>query len=158
MNNTGHGQQLEWIRSQNGSIPATGIAQGVERDGRPLFIARGFYKGALHPGKAAPHLANGGFEFSWGGQAIRLNEYFVLSGDINRTKWVRVSGPVPQDNALKLVDGGHEENGNLLYVAKAEHRGSLQLGKAGNHLPNGMSFAYDNKEEYKHEYYVLAYR
>ncbi|KAJ1647030.1 hypothetical protein J3B02_000037 [Coemansia erecta] len=151
-------EQLQWVRAENGAIPATGIAEGVERDGRPLFIARAFYKNGLHPGKAAPHLANGGFEFSWGGQACRLSEYFVLTGDINRTKWVPVSGAVPNDDSLRLVNGGHEENGRPLFIAKADHAGSLQLGKAGNHLHNGMSFAYGNKELYKKGYFVLAYR
>ncbi|KAJ1807380.1 hypothetical protein LPJ56_004927 [Coemansia sp. RSA 2599] len=154
----GKGQQLEWVRATNGDIPATGIAEGVERDGRPLFIARAFYKGGLHPGKAAPHLADGGFELSWGGRVLRLNEYFVLCGDINRARWVPVSGAVPSAGSLRLVDGGHEESGLPLYIAKAAYNGSLQLGKAGSHLPNGMSFAFDNAERYKKDYFVLAYR
>ncbi|KAJ2778785.1 hypothetical protein GGI15_004074 [Coemansia interrupta] len=115
--------QLEWVRATNGGIPSTGIAQGVERDGRPLFIARAFYKNGLHPGKAAPHLSNGGFEFAWGGGSHSLNEYFVLCGNVNRTRWVAVDGPVPKDTSLRLVDGGQEDYGDRLFIAKVAHDG-----------------------------------
>ncbi|KAJ2026653.1 hypothetical protein GGI06_000058 [Coemansia sp. S85] len=152
-------QAFEWVKASNGAIPNNAIAQGVERDGRPLYIARAFFKGGLHPGKAAPHLANGGFATGYAGQAVELNEYFVLCGDINRAQWVAEKGPVPrQSHGLALVEGGHEANGEPLYIAKANYNNSQQLGKAGHHLGQGMNFVFGNHEQSQKEYVVLAYR
>ncbi|KAJ2830518.1 hypothetical protein FBU31_001860 [Coemansia sp. 'formosensis'] len=150
---------FEWVKASNGAIPSNAIAQGVERDGRPLYIARAFFKGGLHPGKAAPHLANGGFATGYGGQTQELNEYFVLCGDINCAQWISQNGPVhKQDHGPALVEGGHEADGQPLYIAKANFNNSQQLGKAGYHLGNGMNFVYGDNERSQKNYMVLAYR
>ncbi|KAI8318902.1 hypothetical protein GQ54DRAFT_240157, partial [Martensiomyces pterosporus] len=102
--------------------------------GRPLFIARAFFKGGLHPGKAAPHLDDGGFAMGWGGSEHHLNQYFVLCGDVNTTQWVPFDGPVDLNGPCRLVEAGHEAGGEPLFVAKADVDWSQQLGKAGPHL------------------------
>ncbi|KAJ2002305.1 hypothetical protein GGI04_003396 [Coemansia thaxteri] len=147
---------FEWVRASNGAIPSNALAQGVEHDGQPLYIARAFFKGGLHPGKAAPHLANGGFAMGWGGRTQQLNEYFVLCGDVNRAQWLPAHGPVTADRRV-LIEAGHEANGERLYVARANVDNSQQLGKAGTHL-GGMSFSYGGAERGQEEYMVLAYR
>ncbi|KAJ2075778.1 hypothetical protein IW146_000446 [Coemansia sp. RSA 922] len=149
---------FEWVKSSNGMIPSNAIAQGVERDGRPLYIARAFFKGGLHPGKAAPHLANGGFATGYAGHTVELNEYFVLCGDINRAQWIAEKGPVPKhDHGPALVEGGHEADGQPLYIAKANFSNSQQLGKAGHHLSHGINFTYGDNERSQDDYMVLAY-
>ncbi|ORX72426.1 hypothetical protein DL89DRAFT_291591 [Linderina pennispora] len=104
--------RFEWVAARDGAIPPRAIAGGVERDGRPLFIARAFFKGGLHPGKAAPHIQNGGFAMGWGGGEHNLNEYFVLCGNANAVQWVAA---------------GKEADGVPLFVAKANFQNSQQL-------------------------------
>ncbi|KAJ2508783.1 hypothetical protein IWW47_000430 [Coemansia sp. RSA 2052] len=150
---------FEWVKASNGAIPSNAIAQGVERDGRPLYIARAFLKGGLHPGKAAPHLANGGFATGYGGRAQELNEYFVLCGDINRAQWIPAHGLAKQQReGPALVEGGHEADGEPLFIAKANVDNSQQLGKASRQLRNGMSYSYGPAERNEKDYMVLAYR
>ncbi|KAJ2725341.1 hypothetical protein GGI07_001349 [Coemansia sp. Benny D115] len=149
-------QQLEWVKATNNGIPPHGIAQGVEKNGHSLYIARAFFQEGLHPGKAAPHLANGGFALGWGGKSYGLSEYYVLCGNVNRTRWVSVEGAVPHDN-LKYVVAGHEKGGEPLYVAKGVYQDTVQLGKAGHHLPGGMSFAFGDREVGLRSYMVLVH-
>ncbi|KAJ2799318.1 hypothetical protein H4R20_004486 [Coemansia guatemalensis] len=152
-------QQFQWVKQQNGAIPIHALSEGRESDGQPLFIAYGEFKGGLHPGKAAPHLADGGFALGWGGRAQRLNEYYVLCGDMNRAKWVDVQGgPARLDGSVRPVEAGREQNGKPLYVARASVGNSLQLGKAGPHLASGMSFAFGDGERNEKNYQILAYR
>lgn len=148
---------LHWVKSANGHIPSTALsAQGVERTGQPLYIARSHFKGGLQPGKAAPFLTDGGFAVGWGGTSHSLNEYEVLCGEANYTQWI------PQQDALKtanlrLVEGGREADGRALYVARASIDNSLNLGKCGEHLAGGMSCAYGGRERVENQYMVLAY-
>ncbi|PIA17200.1 hypothetical protein COEREDRAFT_41061 [Coemansia reversa NRRL 1564] len=151
-------QQFQWVKQQNGAIPLHGISQGGESDGRPLFIAYGEFKGGLHPGKAGPHLKDGGFALGWGGRAQRLNEYYVLCGDINRAKWINVNGPAKLDESERPVEAGREQNGQPLYIARATVGNSLQLGKAAPHLTSGMSFAFGDGERNEKNYQVLVYK
>ncbi|KAJ1940536.1 hypothetical protein FBU59_003782 [Linderina macrospora] len=149
--------QFEWVAARDGSIPPRAIAGGVERDGRPLFIARAFFKGGMHPGKAAPHIENGGFAMGWGGREHNLNEYFVLCGNANAIQWVAVEGAVDANAPYRLVEAGKEADGEQLFVAKANFQNSQQLGKAGRHLRSGMSLGYGGREHNEMKYLVLAY-
>ncbi|KAJ1959220.1 hypothetical protein GGI12_004451 [Dipsacomyces acuminosporus] len=149
--------RFEWVEARDGAIPPRAIVGGVEKDGRPLFIARAFFRGGLHPGKAAPHLEDGGFAMGWGGREHHLSHYFVLCGDANATHWVPVEGPVDPNGQYRPVEAGHEEDGEPLYVAKANINWSQQLGKAGAHLRDGMSFGYGGGERSEHSYLILAY-
>ncbi|KAJ2559891.1 hypothetical protein EV175_000125 [Coemansia sp. RSA 1933] len=152
---------LRWVSTSNGRIPPGALAQGVDRTGLPLFIGRGAYKGGVHPGKAAPHVGDGGFQLSWGGRAHSLNEYQILCGDIQRTCWVPVHGSVQGliDRGVRLVDGGNEADGSTpLFIAKAQADGAVVLGKCGPHIRNGMSYpdaAGAERDESK--YMVLAH-
>ncbi|KAJ1958671.1 hypothetical protein EC988_000172 [Linderina pennispora] len=149
--------RFEWVAARDGAIPPRAIAGGVERDGRPLFIARAFFKGGLHPGKAAPHIQNGGFAMGWGGGEHNLNEYFVLCGNANAVQWVAVEGPVDLHAPYRLLEAGKEADGVPLFVAKANFQNSQQLGKAGPHLSSGMSLGFGGREHNERNYHVLAY-
>ncbi|KAJ2169689.1 hypothetical protein IW139_002533 [Coemansia sp. RSA 353] len=147
--------QLQWVKASNGYIPPRALCQGSDSDGQPLFIARAYFKDGLHPGKAAPHLKDGGFALGWGGASHSFNEYEVLCGAANSVQWVRATGPAKVEG-VRLVDAGHEASG-LLFVARASIGASLQLGKAGEHLMSGMSCAYGSGERNEKEYQVLAH-
>ncbi|KAI9481807.1 hypothetical protein LPJ78_002140 [Coemansia sp. RSA 989] len=149
--------QLQWVKASNGSIPERAIAQGSDTDGQPLYIARAYFKGGLQPGKAAPHLKDGGFVMGWGGRAHPLNEYFVLCGNASYIRWVPVTGPVKLDEGIRPVDAGHEAGGEKLFVGRASVGASMQLGKAGSHLNGGMSYAFGDGERNEKHYQVLVY-
>ncbi|KAJ2868465.1 hypothetical protein GGI22_000823 [Coemansia erecta] len=152
---------LWWAKACNGQIPAGALAQGVDRSGQPLFIARSAYKGGVHLGVAAPHLTDGGFQLSWGGRAHSLNEYQVLCGDIERTCWVPVQGSVQGlvDRGVRLVHGGNEADGSTpLFIAKAQAGGAVVLGKCGPHIRSGMSYPdAGGAERNESKYMVLAH-
>ncbi|OMJ10437.1 hypothetical protein AYI70_g10334 [Smittium culicis] len=147
---------FQWVMATDGSIPPNAVQGGVEKDGTPLFIARSFYKGGLHPGKAGPHLEGGGFLIGYGGKEVKINEYFVLCGDASRLRWVEQHGILDISN-FRPIEAGHEETGEPLFVAKTLYEGSQQIGKCGQHLKQGMSFSYGKKERNSSNYMVLAY-
>ncbi|KAJ1668711.1 hypothetical protein IW140_001998 [Coemansia sp. RSA 1813] len=162
-----HGQQnmrgnanssrgFQWVTTKNNQIPPNAVQGGVEKDGKPLFVARAMYKGGLHPGKAGEHIQGGGCSIGFGHKEVNLNEYQVLCGSANNLKWVE------QENSLVVqgftpVEGGYEESGEPLFIAKTLYDGSQQLGKCGAHIKHGMSFAYGHKEKSVDKYMVLAY-
>ncbi|KAJ2504217.1 hypothetical protein H4217_009443, partial [Coemansia sp. RSA 1939] len=130
----------------NGQIPPNAVQGGAEKDGKPLFVARAIYKGGLHPGKAGEHIQGGGCSIGYGHKEVNLNEYQVLCGNAANLKWVE------QENSLVVqgfnpVEGGYEESGEPLFIAKTLYDGSQQLGKCGAHIKHGMSFAYGHKEK-----------
>ncbi|KAJ2087812.1 hypothetical protein IW138_004707 [Coemansia sp. RSA 986] len=159
--NTEDNGGLRWVDASNGQIPQGALAQGVDNTGQLLFIARGAYKGGIHPGKAAPHVPDGGFQLSWGGRAHSLNKYQVLCGDIERTRWVPVRGSVQSllDRKIHLVHGGNEADGSTpLFVAKTQVGGAVTLGKSGSHIRAGMSYPdATGAEQNESKYLVLAY-
>ncbi|PVU93619.1 hypothetical protein BB559_003227 [Furculomyces boomerangus] len=138
--------QFNWVLATDGQIPMNAVQGGIERDGKPLFIAKGVYKNGLHPGKAGPHLKQG-FCLSYGGKEVLLRQYYVLCGDSSKLRWVEQDGLL-NIQSFHPVEAGYEESGEPLFVAKTTFQGSQQLGKIGQHLKLGMNFPYDGKEKF----------
>ncbi|KAJ1852430.1 hypothetical protein LPJ73_002831 [Coemansia sp. RSA 2703] len=147
---------LHWVSASNGNIPPQAVQGGVEKDGTPLFVARAMYKGGLHPGKAGPHIQDGGCAIGWGHKEVNVSEYQVLCGDASQLRWVNQNKELVIQG-FKPVDAGHEETGEPLYIAKTLYEGSQQLGKCAPHIKHGMSFPYGHKERTTDKYMVLAY-
>ncbi|KAJ1655313.1 hypothetical protein IWQ61_004915 [Dispira simplex] len=147
---------FHWVPASNGSIPPNAVQGGRERDGKPLYIARQFYKGGLHPGKAAPHLD--GCYIAYNGKEVQVKDYEVLCGPATALKWAACQGAInfAGTNVRPVVDC-NEADGEPLYIAKTRYDGGEQIGKAGAHLRNGMVFGYADKERSAEEYYVLCY-
>ncbi|KAJ2725584.1 hypothetical protein GGI07_001213 [Coemansia sp. Benny D115] len=152
--NANHG--LQWVNASNGSIPPQAVQGGIEADGTPLFVARAMYEGGLHPGKAGPHIQNGGCSIGYGHKEVELSEYQVLCGDASKLRWINQTKELVIQG-FKPVDAGHEDTGEPLYIAKTLYEGSQQLGKCAPHIKKGMSFAYGHKERTTDKYMVLAY-
>ncbi|KAK9768710.1 hypothetical protein K7432_000463 [Basidiobolus ranarum] len=145
----------DWIYASGGAIPPNAVQGGVESDGKPLFIARQFYQGGLHVGKAAPHLKS--ISIGYGGKEINLKDYYVLCGDARQLRWVECHGVCKPDN-WRPIEAGHESDGKPLFVSKTRYDGGEHVGKAGTHLNGGMSFGFGGKEKTtKDSYFVLAY-
>jgi hypothetical protein len=67
-------------------------------------------------------------------------------------RWVQArDGQIPPD----AVQGGCEEDGRPLYIARQYHEGGLHLGKAAPHI-KGLLMPYGMKEHFYKEYYVLC--
>ncbi|KAJ1946317.1 hypothetical protein FBU59_002057 [Linderina macrospora] len=147
---------FQWISCTNGHIPPNAVQGGIEKDGKPLFVARAMYKGGLHPGKAGPHIQKGGCAIGWGHDEINVSEYQVLVGDASQLRWVKQEGALSVQGFVP-VQAGHEETGEPLYIAKTLVEGSQQLGKCAPHIKKGMSYPYGHKERDTKEYQVLAY-
>ena len=66
---------------------------------------------------------------------MKVNEYEVLVGDMNRLRWVPAYGNL---NVASLgyyaVEGGQENNGSRLYIAEATYNNAVHPGKASEHL------------------------
>ncbi|KAJ1894853.1 hypothetical protein LPJ66_004937 [Kickxella alabastrina] len=147
---------LQWVSASNNHIPPNPVQGGIEKDGKPLFVARAMYKGGLHPGKVGQHLERGGCNIGWGHKEIAVTDYQVLCGDASKLRWVRQVGALNIQN-FKPYPAGHEETGEPLYIAKTLYEGSQQLGKCAPHIKKGMAFPYGHKERDCSEYMVLAY-
>ncbi|KAI7833714.1 hypothetical protein BX661DRAFT_177398 [Kickxella alabastrina] len=65
---------LQWVSASNNHIPLNPVQGGIEKNGKPLFVARAMYKGGLHPGK-------GGCNIGWGHKEVAVADYQVLCGD-----------------------------------------------------------------------------
>ncbi len=62
--------------------------------------------------------------FSWGGAEHPISEYEVLVGGSGN--WVQTSGDQIPPNA---VPGGETEDGEPLFIGRANHEGSVTIGK-----------------------------
>ena len=62
---------------------------------------------------------------------MQVEEYEVLCGDMNRLRWVPVSGRLNVASlGYRPIDGGRESGGARLYVAQAPHKEVVHPGKA----------------------------
>ncbi|KAJ2801178.1 hypothetical protein H4S07_005000, partial [Coemansia furcata] len=86
---------------------------------------------------------------------VNVREYQVLCGDASQLYWVKQDGQL-SIKGFKPVEGGHEDSGEPLYIAKTLTEGSQQLGKCAPHIKKGMSYPYGHKELTTENYMVLA--
>ncbi len=68
--------QGAWAPASDGNIPEGAIKAGNEENGTPLYIARAYLNGGLHPGKVRP--AFKAAHIPWGGREIKVSDYEVL--------------------------------------------------------------------------------
>lgn len=79
---------------------------------------------------------------NWLTEAQGRTEDFYRNGPRGPITWLLVHGKnFPQN----MISGG-EEHGQPIYIARAFHNGSLQVGKAGSMLAKGCSFGYGHDE------------
>ena len=70
----GNAQTLNFVSASNGSVPRNPVYGGQE-PGRQLPICNADYHGGTHPGK----LVGNGCQIGWGGRAVSLPRYRVLT-------------------------------------------------------------------------------
>ena len=110
-----------------GNIPAGAPSHGREADGTPLWVARSPARAVstqipgIHPGKVRP--AFGGALIPFGGREVLARDYEVL---MEPGIWVAGSNGQVPDGAVVC---GREENGDPLFVARANLNGGIHPGK-----------------------------
>jgi hypothetical protein len=125
-----------FVPSSGGRIPDGAQPHGHEKDGTPLWVARSpgitdpnFLDG-IHPGKVRP--AFGAALIPLGGRELSVANYEVL---MEAGIWMRGSGSQIPDGAIVC---GREENGEPLFVGRANFNGGVHRGK--NRFAFGAAF------------------
>jgi hypothetical protein len=65
-----------WVAASGGRLPDGAVKYGEESNGEPLFAARAYIHGGLHPGKV--RLAFGAANIPYGGNEEQAENYEVL--------------------------------------------------------------------------------
>ncbi|XP_026841400.1 uncharacterized protein LOC6590718 isoform X1 [Drosophila persimilis] len=141
------GDHYVWIPASGGHVPPHALRVGQTSDGEPLFIGRGYFQGSLTPGKVHP--SHHCLYIPFGGKEHSLEAYEVL---VQPETWISSSGGhiVPG-----TVQGGHDTDGDQIFVGRAYHEGDLLPAKV---VPNkGCAYvAYGGSEHVKHDFELLA--
>ncbi|CAI2167936.1 10280_t:CDS:2 [Funneliformis geosporum] len=138
----------KWIADSDGKFPANSFWEGDHAIGRAYF-KEGLHVGYVVQGK--------GLVIGWGGKEHIISHYEVLTGDKSHFHWVLCHGACRPQNFIPLK-GGFESDGKELYIGRVSYNGKDRIGKAGQHLIDGMNFAVDGRETSYPDYYVFAFR
>ncbi|XP_063229579.1 uncharacterized protein LOC134534858 isoform X2 [Bacillus rossius redtenbacheri] len=114
------GGTATWVDASGGSVPPHAVPGGF--DNEQLYVARAQHEGALIPGKLIP--SHGVCYVPWGGQEHGKPEYQVLVGC--EPAWVPAAGGQLPQGALPA---GETEEGEPLFVGRANHEGTITVGK-----------------------------
>jgi hypothetical protein len=149
------GADAAWIFAQNKGIPDGAIVVAREHDWN-LYICRTYCDGGIQVGKAS-NVFKKGAVIGYKNDEIHLEAYEVLVGNMNRLRWVPTSGKLNAHGlGYRPVEGGHENDGSALFIARAEHKGVRHPGKASEKL-DGAYIPYGGKEVNVKNYEVLCY-
>jgi len=147
---------VNWVLTQGKNIPDNAIIGGTDTDGSQLWVARAYYDGGIHPGKAFLNARKGAVT-SYGGREVEVDQYEVLVGDQNAVRWVQQSGRLNVGSLDgRPVEGGRDKDGSTLYVAQAPYKSGVHPGKVSEKL-NGACIAYGDDEKLVETYNVLVY-
>jgi hypothetical protein len=142
--------------SSGGQIPNGAQPNGHEADGTPLWVARSpgitvpnFLNG-IHPGKVRP--AFGAALIPFGGREVPVADYEVL---MEAGIWFRRGEGGQQLIPDGAIVCGREENGEPLFVARANFNGGVHPGKI--RFAFGAAFiGFGGKENRVDDYEVLV--
>uniref|UniRef100_A0A1L8DYN2 Putative farnesoic acid 0-methyl transferase n=2 Tax=Nyssomyia neivai TaxID=330878 RepID=A0A1L8DYN2_9DIPT len=132
-----------WVPASGGSVPDGAVLGG--HDGEQLYVARARYGGGLIPGKLVP--SHGVCYVAWGGGENSVSDYEVLCGG---GSWIPVSGDAIPPNALP---GGETEEGEPLFIGRANHEGTITVGKV--QPSHGCVYIPYGGEELKYDQYEI---
>lgn len=146
---------VTWVLTEGKNIPQGSIVGGTEHDAE-LWVARAYYDGGIHPGKAFRNSRRGAV-ISYGGKEVEVDKYEVLIGNQQAVRWVQQHGRL-NVNSLggQPVEGGRDKDGSILYIAQAPYKGGVHPGKISEKL-SGACIAYGDDEKLVDTYNVLVY-
>ena len=114
------GGEVAWVPSQAGVVPPNAVMGGFDNEN--LYVGRAQHEGAVIPGKIVS--SHGVCYIPWGGAEHGHPDYEVLTG--SNLQWVPAQdGEVPPT----AVIGGTTEDGETLYIGRAQHEGTNTVGK-----------------------------
>ncbi|KLO09236.1 hypothetical protein SCHPADRAFT_858091 [Schizopora paradoxa] len=148
-----------WIFSealaQHKDLERDFIPAGKE-DGAVLYVVRAPHDGSVQIGKykSGDNFATIGFAHN----EIQVAQFEVLIGSHSAVRWVHAKGKLELSelNGARPVEGGHEDNGAPLFIARGAYNDDLIPGKASANL-SGAFVPVDNTEKEIKEYEVLCY-
>ncbi|KAB5592849.1 hypothetical protein CTheo_3709 [Ceratobasidium theobromae] len=152
----GQTDDVAWVLAKGTAmVPQNAFIAGQESDGTPLFVARTYFEGGIHPGKFSPKFKKGAI-IGFGGDELEVENYEILVAKPHAVRWVDASGPVQAQFLGRPVDGGREHDGSPLFIAQAPYKNGTHPGKAGGHL-QGADITYGGDEKIVNPYRVLVY-
>lgn len=117
----GSGDGGVWIPAANGEIPPNAVEGGFDGSDT-LYVGRARHEDDLIPGKLHP--THGVCYVAYGGGEHSYSEYEVLCS--TNGQWVAVAdGNIPPN----AVTAGQTADGEPLYIGRANHDGTLTVGK-----------------------------
>lgn len=131
-------------------VPFQAVKGGMDTDGTPIYVGRGYHNGDQLPAKVVPSKSHA--YVAWGGQEITLYSCEILVQQYGSFSWVHTSGGCIPNGAVPV---GHTSNGETLYAGRTRHCGSLCIGKV--HPSHGKCYVpFGGKEHSYHQYEVLV--
>jgi len=146
---------LTWVLTHGTQIPKGALVGGQESDGTPLYIARTFFEGGIHPGKVGPNFKKGAI-IGYDGEEIELENYEVLLGDAQTIRWEDTSRFSVQSLGGRPVEGGREADGTPLFIVQAPYKDGVHPGKTSEKLGNA-DITYGGHEKRIDRFRVLLY-
>jgi len=147
---------VSWVLTQGKNIPQGAVIGGKDTNGDDLWIARVYYDGGLHPGKAFKNSRRGAVT-SYGGKEVEVEQYEVLVGNQHAVRWVQQHGRLNLSSlGGQPVEGGRDKDGSILYLAQAPYKSGVHPGKVSEKL-QGACIAYGDDEKLVETYNVLVY-
>ncbi|XP_071444531.1 uncharacterized protein [Hetaerina americana] len=139
----------QWVDAVGGEIPANAFVGGNDHD-CDLFVGRAYHNEELIPGKVNPN--HKACYVPWGGEEHGKEEYQVLCG--TDLEWISSAG---SDIPAGAVPGGNTLDGEVLYVGRVPHEGTITVGKV--HPSHGSCYIpYGGSELGFPDYEILVSR
>ncbi|XP_065364664.1 uncharacterized protein LOC135957789 [Calliphora vicina] len=142
-------QPDQWIAATADSMPEDALEGGRDADGDAIYVGRVFKDGDLMPAKVIPN--KGGAYVAFDSEEHKVENFQVLAGA--GFLWTHcdngniVPGAVP---------AGNTSDGETLYIGRAEHEGSICVGKV--HPSHGCLYLPYGGGEIKVESYEILVR
>lgn len=142
-------KKLSWVASSvRDLLPRDAVLGGRDTDGSLIYVGRATHEGAVLPCKVIP--SKQAAYVSTHNKEILKQNYEILVG--RGVVWKREkNGKVPKD----ALPGGRANNGEVLYIGRADYIGSLTIGKV-HPSHKCMYFPYGGSEISLKEYEVLV--
>lgn len=129
-------------------VPEGAIMAGIDCDGTAIYIGKASHEDDVIPAKVLP--AKESAYVCYGGEEFVKYELEVLCG--GPTKWVKSSqGEVPPG----AIPGGLTIDGEILYIGRGSHDGSLTVGKVQS-SHSTLYIAFDGQEISLPDYEILV--
>jgi len=155
--NNGPRGPAAWVLTEGKNIPNNAILVGEEtKHGWRMYSCRAFFDGGVQLGKASDVFKKGGV-LGYQREEIHVETYEILVGDMNGLRWVQSHGRLNVGSlGARPVEGGRENDGSPLYIARGYYKDATIPGKCSEKL-DGAWVPYDDKEKQLDDYQVLCY-